>query len=401
MALAERTITCPSDTTLETLLATPEGQQIMTCLQCGTCAGACPYGEYMEYPPRAVINMLWRGLLDEVIASGSLMRCVSCYACLSKCPRSIRLTDVLLPLVKEQTLANLKEMPGELQKSLENMARYGNPLGESPRKRAAWAATAGVPVRVLAEKPGPVDILWFVECYPSYHARTQAATRATAKLFHGLGLDFAILGHEEQCAGECGRLTWEPGLFEKLAEANMKVLRKRQFKRLVTGDPHAFNAFKNRYRLAEEGWEVEHTTLLLARHLDQLKPRLTKRLEAKVAYHDNCCLGRGMGCFDEPRALLTAIPGVTLVEMAHNRKNSLCCGGGGGGMWLDTYYKSKGMDRLSERRVQEAVAAGADVLAVSCPLELFRFEDAVKTLGHDKQLVVRDVVELLAESLEG
>ena len=108
-----------------------------------------------------------------------------------------------------------------------------------------------------------------------------------------------------------------------------------------------------------------------------------------------------MGCFDEPRELLGAIPGVTLVEMVHNRANSLCCGGGGGGMWLDTYYKSKGMDRLSERRVKEAVAAGADVLAVSCPLELFRFEDAVKTLGHDKQLVVRDVVELLAESLEG
>ena len=99
-------------------MATPEGHQIMTCLQCGTCAGACPYGEYMEYAPRAVINMLWRGLLDEVIASGSLMRCVSCYACLSKCPRGIRLTDVLLPLVKEQTLANLKELPGELQKSL-------------------------------------------------------------------------------------------------------------------------------------------------------------------------------------------------------------------------------------------------------------------------------------------
>jgi Fe-S oxidoreductase len=401
MAIAERAVTCPNDTTLETLLATPEGQQIMTCLQCGTCAGACPYGEYMEYPPRAVINMLWRGLLDEVIASGSLMRCVGCYACMSKCPRGIRLTDVLLPLVKEQTLANLKEMPGELQKSLENMARYGNPMGESPRKRTAWAAGAGVPVRVLAEKPGPVDILWFVECYPSFYPRGQATAKATARLFQALGLDFAILGHEEQCVGECGYLTWEPGLFEKLRDANLKVMRKRPFQRLVTGDPHAYNAFQNRYPLAEEGWKVEHTTILLAQYLDALKPKLTKRVEAKVAYHDNCCLGRGMGCFDEPRALLSAIPGVTLVEMAHNRKNSLCCGGGGGGMWLDTYYKSKGMDRLSERRVQEAVAAGANVLAVSCPLELFRFEDAVKTLGHDKQLVVRDVVELLAESLEG
>jgi len=401
MALATRTVTCPTDTTLETLLATPEGRQIMTCIQCGTCAGACPYGEYMEYPPRAVINMLRRGLLDEVIASGSLLRCVSCFACMNKCPRDIRLTEVLLPLVKEQTLANLKELPGELQKSLENMARYGNPMGESPRKRAAWAATAGVPVRNLAEKPGPVDVLWFVECYTSFYPRGQANSKATAKLFHALGVDFAILGHEEKCAGECGRLTWEPGLFETLAEANVKTLKKHKFNRIVTGDPHAFNAFRSRYPLGEMGWQVEHTTLFLARHLEQLRPGLTKKLEVKVAYHDNCCLGRGMGCYDEPRELLGAIPGVTLVEMVHNRANSLCCGGGGGGMWLDTYYKSNGMDRLSERRVKEAVAAGADVLAVSCPLELSRFEDAVKTLGHDRQLVVRDVVELLAESLEG
>ena len=56
MAIVERTVTCPTDTTLEPLMATPEGHQIMTCLQCGTCAGACPYGEDMEYPPRAVIG---------------------------------------------------------------------------------------------------------------------------------------------------------------------------------------------------------------------------------------------------------------------------------------------------------------------------------------------------------
>jgi Fe-S oxidoreductase len=169
----------------------------------------------------------------------------------------------------------------------------------------------------------------------------------------------------------------------------------------VTGDAHAFNAFHSRYPLAANGWRAEHTVQLLAQRLEQLKPKLAKKLDYTVTYHDNCCLGRGMGCYDEPRALLGAIPGVKLVEMAHNHVNSLCCGGGGGGMWLDTYYKSKDMERLSERRVKEAVAAGANVLAIACPYELSRFEDALKTVGHDKQMVVRDVVELLAESLEG
>jgi len=69
-------------------------------------------------------------------------------------------------------------------------------------------------------------------------------------------------------------------------------------------------------------------------------------------------------------------------------------------MWLDTYFKAKGHERLSERRVKEAVASGADVLAIACDYEFSRFEDALKVLGHDKKMVVRDVTELLAEAME-
>lgn len=386
-------------TTLETLLQTPAGKRMLSCIQCGTCAGTCPYGDYMDFSPRLVINMLRRGFIDEVIKSDSLLRCVACYACTAKCPRGIQLTDVLLPLVKEQVLMNSSEMPAEFQKSLENMHRYGNPMGESPRKRAAWTATAGVKVPLIAELKREVDVLWFVECYTSFYARGQDNSRATAKLLQALGVDFAILGNEEKCAGECGQLTWESGLFESLVEYNMKLFGKYKFRRLVTGDAHAYNAFHFRYPMYGLTQPAEHTVQFLARHLDQLKPKLTKPLNLTVTFHDACCLGRAVGAYDEPRVLLQAIPGVKLVEMAHNRVNSLCCGGGGGGMWLDTYYKQKNMDRLSERRAKEAVATGADVLAVTCPYEISRFEDALKIVPHAKPMVVRDVVELLAESL--
>ena len=145
---------------------------------------------------------------------------------------------------------------------------------------------------------------------------------------------------------------------------------------------------------------MEHTTPYFARHLDQLKPLLTRKLDYTVTYHDSCCLGRHNGYYDEPRALLQAIPGVKLVEMPHNRINSICCGGGGGGMWLDTYYKAKGYERLSDRRVKEANTTGADVLAISCPYEVSRFEDSLKVLGHEDKMRVRDVVELVAEAME-
>jgi Fe-S oxidoreductase len=386
--------------TLDNYMEFPEGRRLLSCIQCGVCAGTCPYGEFMEYPPRKMIAMLRAGLAEKVFTSESLLNCVACYACMAKCPRDIKLTDVLLPLMKEQTLTHLPEMPAELQRALQNTLRYGNPMGESSRKRAAWVKTAGTPVRILTEDPSPCDVLWFVECYTSYYPRGQAAARATARILNALGIDFAILGNEEKCAGECGRLTWEPGLFETLVDYNMAVFHKYRFNRVVTSCPHGYNALNRRYVPLGFHWELDHIVPFLARHIESLKPLMRRKLDRLVTYHDSCCLGRQYDFYEEPRKLLQAIPGVRLAEMTHNRLNSLCCGGGGGGMWLDTYYKAKGYERLSERRVKEAVATGAEVLAVACPYEVSRFEDALKVLGHDKKMVVRDVTELLADAME-
>jgi Fe-S oxidoreductase len=391
----------PCEITLDNFLDLPEGRQVLTCIQCGMCAGTCPYGDVMDYPPRRIIAMLRAGLLEKVFTSDSLLNCVACYSCMAKCPREIQLTEVLLPLVKEQVFLRLPETPGELQKALENTLRYGNPAGESARKRAAWVKTAGVPIPILPQDPRPVDVLWFVECYTSYHPRGQDNARATARLFHALGVDFAILGNEEKCAGECARLLGETGLFDTLMDYNMAVFHNYHFNRLVTSGTHAYDAFKYLYPALGFNYRLDHTSLFFAEHLEQLKPLLTRKLNYTVTYHDSCCLGRHNGFYEEPRQLLSAIPGVKLIEMHHNRINSISCGGAGGGMWLDTYFKAKGYERLSERRVKEAVATGADVLAVSCPYEVSRFEDALKVLGYDDKMIVRDVTELLAEALEG
>jgi Fe-S oxidoreductase len=309
------------------------------------------------------------------------------------------LTEVLLPLVKEQAFLKLQEVPAELQDALMNSLRYGNPMGHSPRKRADWVKTCDVPIRILKDDPGPVDYLWWVECFPSYHPRGQDNSRATAKILHALGVDFAILGNEEKCAGEWYRLIGEAGLFEFLREYNTTIFGKYEFKRIITGGAHAFEALKYLYKPHGLEEPVEHTTPFLAENLDKLTPLLTNKLDYKVTYHDGCALGRHSGYFDEPRQVLNAIPGITLVEMEHTGINSICCGGGAGGMFLDTYYHAQGLERLSERRIKEAIATGADVLAVSCPYEISRFEDALKVFGHDDKMVVRDVVELVAEAM--
>jgi len=98
--------------------------------------------------------------------------------------------------------------------------------------------------------------------------------------------------------------------------------------------------------------------------------------------------------------LLGAIPGVKLVEMIQNRESSLCCGGGASTIYLDRYIQEHVPDRLADRRVEQATATKAEILAVACPYEPSRFEDAVKMTGHEGKLEVRDIVEVVAESMD-
>jgi Fe-S oxidoreductase len=398
VTLAEPT---PADLTLENLLDTEIGKRLMTCIQCGVCVGTCPYGDVMVHTPRRLIEKIKKGFVDEVLGHDDMLNCVTCYACWSKCPRGIALTDVVLPLVKEQVLLNLPEMPAELQGAFESTLRYGNPLGESPRKRAAWTAETELEIPVLKDIKRPVELLWVVECYASYYPRGQDNARATARIFDALEIDYAILGNEEKCAGECARLAGETGLFDTLREQNIATFEKYEFESMVTSDPHAFDAFAFLYPFLGFQKPVSHTTPFVASRLEQLEPLLTRDLGYKITYHDTCVLGRHNEMFTEPRKILAALPGIEMIEMPHNRDNTICCGGGGGGMWLDTLYKAKGHERLSDRRVAEALATGADVLAVSCPYEVPRFEDSLKVLGGDDRMVVRDVMELVAEALGG
>jgi len=64
-------------------------------------------------------------------------------------------------------------------------------------------------------------------------------------------------------------------------------------------------------------------------------------------------------------------------------------------MWLDGLMADNSAERLSENRVKEAVEVGAEILAVCCPYEVSRFEDAVKSTNNDGKLLVMDIIEIL------
>lgn len=303
----------------------------------------------------------------------------------------------IMPAVREQAVAE-GNAPQELLSAFENTARYGNPLGEPARKRADWIKGAEVPVPIMKQHKEPVDLLWFVECYPSYHPRGKDASVALARILHELGVDFGILGTEEKCSGDSQRMAGESGLFEMLAEDNIKTLSKYRFNTLMVTDPHAYNAFLHEYPKFGGEWPTLHYTQFLTQRLQHMV--FKKPVEKRVTFHDPCYLGRHNGEYEAPRALLHAIPGLTLIEMGHCRETSYCCGGGGGGMWLDGFSSEHLSMRLSEKRVLEAIEYDAEILAVTCPYEVSRFEDAVKSTGNAGRLEVRDIAELLAEAMD-
>ncbi len=380
------------------LESVPYGERLRLCLECGNCSGICPFGYLMLYPPSRMIAMLRADRFNKLLETDTIWMCVSCYACTAACPSKVPLTPGLMASIKEELLLAGK-VPDELQTALQNSQRYGNPQGESPRKRADWTLGIQPEIKLLGKVKQPVDVLWFVGDYASYHPRVQLAAKALARVLNALGVDFGILGPEESSDGDSQRLAGERGLFEMLAEKNGKIFGKYQFNQIITTDPHAYNAIKNEYPALGISYPVQHYTEFLAERIDQLKPLLKQEIKARVTYHDPCYLGRANGIFEQPRTLLEAIPGVELLEMTHNHSNSLCCGGGGGGMWLDGFQWEKAHVRLSEWRVREAISAGADILTVACPYETPRFEDAVKTIQNANALKVKDIAELLAESM--
>ncbi len=331
-------------------------------------------------------------MAGHVIAPETLWACTMCMACVEACPVGIEHVPIIVGM--RQTLVDSGQMDGNLQTALQHLGKHGNSFGVAPRLRPKWAES--LPFQIKDARTEKVDYLWFVGDYASFDERLQEVTRATARVFQALGVDFGILYDAERNAGNDVRRVGEEGLFEQLQEDNIKTLEKCEFSAIVTTDPHSYNTLKNEYPDKGGRYKVMHYTELLNQLLEDGRLKLSHPVSRLVTYHDPCYLGRYNGVYEAPRSLIQAT-GAELIEMPRCRANALCCGAGGGRIWMS---ETPGEQRPSEQRITEALTLeGVDTFVVACPKDVTMYAAATKALGAEDRMQVKEIIELIEAAL--
>ena len=392
-------------------LSWPQILDAYACIMCTRCHEVCPaHNSGTPLSPSAlVINKRYYikehgkeiaagnddgHLLDFVIKPDAVWSCTTCMACVQVCPVGNEpMIDIIEMRRKMVFDAN---MPDELGDALRALDEQGNSFGESARKRTRWTKELDIEIKDPTKEP--VKYLWFVGDFASFNQNCQSTTQKVARVLNAAGVDFGIVKKGEKSAGNDVRRAGEEGLFEALAEDNIKMLEGCQFEEIITTDPHTYNALKNEYPAKGGSYTVHHYSTFLLDLIKSGKIQLKKKVNARVTYHDPCYLGRYNGIFDAPRELMQ-LCGVELVEMPRNRSNSFCCGAGGGRIWMKDHDDMT--QRPSENRIDEAMGLGdIKYFTVACPKDMTMYSDAVKTSGNEGKIEVMDIIDYVLEAMD-
>ncbi len=370
------------------------------CVECGRCQAACPaYLSGTALSPKQVIVKLKRHLHGELpgpihgelIKPDELWACTTCMACVQECPAFIDIVDTILDLRRHLTLSE-GALPSTAPQSLQNIQRAGNPWGLPAAERLAWADGLDVPVLEAGQE---VEYLYWVGCSASYDKRNQAIARSVVAILRKAGVSFAVMA-EETCCAEVGRRLGEEYLYQTVAQMTVEALGQYRFRKIITHCPHCFNTLKNEYPQFGGTYEVVHHSVVIDELVQAGRIKPIKPLAATVAFHDSCYLARYNGIMDAPRRTAAAVPGLRVVDPPRARERGLCCGGGGGHMWMEVASRK----RVNIIRTEELLETGATVVATACPFCLAMVDLGRKVTEAEERLAVKDVSELVAESLE-
>ncbi|MFC2072084.1 (Fe-S)-binding protein [Chloroflexota bacterium] len=364
------------------------GEICKLCYQCGTCTATCPWNTVRSFLVRKTMHQAQLGLPS--FEDEDMWLCVTCKACVDRCPRGVEIIDVWRSFRRAIVELGIGGIPDSLRTTAKGIASVGNPQGEDRERRNEWMSD----LKVKTFTKG-TEILYFPCCYNAYDPLMQKAGKAFLNILEKAEVDFGVLGTEISCCGESVRKAGHESLFQSLAESNTNILKEAGVKKIITTSPHCYHAFKHDYAELGADFEVVHYTQYIAELIKEGRIELTKELKKKITYHDSCYLGRHNNIYEEPRDILKTIPGVDLVEMYNSRENSLCCGGGGGRIWEET----KKEERFSDQRLQQALDVEADILAIACPYCMAMLSDSMAVMDKSEVTEIKDIAELVLSAI--
>jgi heterodisulfide reductase subunit D len=377
------------------------------CTNCRLCADVCPAAcAAMDGELSAVYRMkgLKRNLKSKAGVFSKLLgrrppsaeelkhyadtvfRCTLCSNCEEVCPLGIRLKELWLSL--REDLVQEKAYPSKIDMIRSNLAKSRNVFGEDNSERGEWVEDMRKPPADLYVR-AQAEMVYVTGCVSAYFPLAQKIPITLAEIMDAGRVDFTLLGEEEWC---CGFPLLGAGLmemFEEFRVQNLKAVKDKGAKTVVFACPSCYQMWREHYRTDLELISAPEFLLRLVR---QGKIPLTD-LPLTVTYHDPCDLGRGARVFEDPREVIRAIPGVTLVELPHSRENCMCCGGGGNLEMVDADLAA----RIAKAKIDEVLSTGAQAVITSC-------QQCVRTMtSHVKrnkiQIEVLDIVQLVRKAL--
>jgi Fe-S oxidoreductase len=422
-----------------------QGLDLYSCTECGRCQTHCP--TYITGKPlthkgvnQSLKHWLWDnealvaegkdvagnsveipGIIGGALKAETVWACTSCGWCETACPVFIENVPRLIDMRRYKVQVEA-DFPQEIQRVFEGIERQGNPWGIGQDKRADWAEDLKLPEW---GDGGQYEYLFFVGCAGSYDDRQKKVSRALVKILHEAQVSFATLGKQEICNGETARRMGNEYLYQTMAKQNVETWNGLGVKAVLTQCPHCFNTIKNEYPEFGGNYRVISHVELLNELIRDKRIKLSRLMDETLTYHDPCYLGRHNGIYDAPREALKAIPGLKVVEMQRSKRESFCCGAGGGRMWMEEHIGQ----RINQNRVNEAALTlahakdasvpypsatdrkkpgtvgdykgpGSGTVAVACPFCMTMIKDAINETGREETLKVKDVTELIADSME-
>jgi len=401
---------------------------LLSCTECGRCQDQCPaWNTGKPLSPKLVImdlrdNLFGRAgtllgsggngngngsgngsgesaaparLVPDVIEPDVLWSCTTCGACVEQCPVDIEHVDTIVDMRRYEVLME-SSFPTEAGTMLRNIENQGDPWGLGSTHRLDW--TQGLPFEVPVVEgtvPDDAEYLFWVGCAGALDERARKVTQAIARLLHAAGVRFAVLGQRESCTGDPARRLGNEYLYQTQCQQNVETLDGVGARKVIASCPHCFNTISKEYPALGGNYEVIHHSQLLARLVDEGRITPGQRVDSTVTYHDPCYLGRHNSIYDQPRSVLSSVPGVEQVEMHRCRQRGFCCGAGGARMWLEEDIGK----RVNLERTDEALQTGADVVGTACPYCMIMLDDAVKQRQADgvaaESTEVLDVAQIL------